>query len=95
MNELANKMGLKPRTITEHVDAPERDGLIQRIAYPDDRRATLLQLTEEAHSQVRRIKEDQEQISEKLLMNFTPKQRSELIELLTLFFNGKDIDFVC
>lgn len=37
MNELANKK--------KH---PERDGLIQRIADPDDRRATLLQLTEDA-----------------------------------------------
>lgn len=95
MNALAHMMGLKPRTITEHVDALERDGLIQRIADPDDRRATLLKLTEEAHSQVLQIKADQEQISEKLLTNLSPQQRSELIQLLTLFFDGKDIDFIC
>lgn len=95
MNELAIKLGLKARTITEHVDALERDGLIRRIADPNDRRATLLQLTEEAQSHVHRIKADQEQISEKLLQSFSAKQRTDLIELLTLFFDGKEIDFVC
>lgn len=95
MNELAIKLGVKARTITEQVDALERDGLIRRIADPHDRRATLLQLTEEAQAHVHRIKADQEQISESLLQNFSDKQRTDLSELLTLFFDGKEIDFVC
>ncbi|MEC0111185.1 MarR family transcriptional regulator [Paenibacillus taichungensis] len=90
MNELAIKLGLKARTITEHVDSLERDGFIKRTADPNDRRATLLRLTEEALSHVHRFKLVQEQISEKLLQKFSAKQRIELIELLALFLVGKE-----
>lgn len=95
MNELAGKLGVKARTVTEQVDALERDGLIRRIADPNDRRATLLQLTDEARCQVHRIKAHQAQISESLLRGFTAKQRSELSELLSALLNGKETDFSC
>lgn len=95
MNELAIKLGLKARTITEHVDSLESDGLITRIPDPKDRRATLLQLTEEALAHVSRVRYIQEQISERLLQSFSAVQSKDLYELLTLFFDGKEIDFVC
>ena len=95
MNELAGKLGVKARTITEQVDALERDGLIRRIADPNDRRATLLQLTEEARCHVHRFKAHQSQISESLLQGFTAKQRADLSELLSAFFDGKESDFSC
>jgi Transcriptional regulators len=90
MNELAIKLGVKARTITEHVDSLERDGLIKRLPDPNDRRATLLQLTDEALIHVHRIQADQEQISEKLLRNFSVAQRVQLVELLTKFFNANE-----
>ncbi|MDG0809558.1 MarR family winged helix-turn-helix transcriptional regulator [Cohnella rhizosphaerae] len=95
MNELAGKLGVKARTVTEQVDALERDGLIRRIADPYDRRATLLELTDEARCQVHRIKARQAQISESLLRGFTAQQRSELSALLTIFFEGKETDVSC
>lgn len=95
MNELAVKLGVRPRTVTEQVDALERDGLLKRIADPHDRRATLLQLTEEARCQVHRIRAYQAQISESLLEGFTSQQRADLKELLSIFFDGKEIDFTC
>ncbi len=90
MNELAIKLGLKARTITEQVDSLERDGFIKRTADPNDRRATLLMLTEEALRHMHHLKVVQEQISEKLLREFSAKQRIELVELLSKFINGKE-----
>ena len=46
MSELANEAGLTRRNLTTMADALEHEGLIRRVAHPDDRRATLLQLTD-------------------------------------------------
>ena len=95
MNELAIKLGVKARTVTEHVDTLEREGLITRIPAPDDRRATLLELTEKALPHVEYVRAAQEQISECLLQNLSMEQKVQLYELLTQFFDNTDFNFVC
>src|SRR2546428_642873 len=45
MNELAAHVDLNARTITTAVDAMEREGLLARRPEPNDRRATLVELT--------------------------------------------------
>ena len=42
---LANALGQAPRSITQSVEALERDGLVERTASPDDRRSKLVALT--------------------------------------------------
>jgi len=42
---LANALGQAPRSITQSVEALERDGLVVRTPSPDDRRAKLVALT--------------------------------------------------
>lgn len=46
MSELADQAGLTRRNLTTLADGLEHDGLIRRVAHPDDRRATLLELTD-------------------------------------------------
>lgn len=46
MNALSSCLGVTPRNITKLADALEAEGLVARAAHPDDRRATLLHLTE-------------------------------------------------
>lgn len=46
MRDLGELLGIAARTTTSVVDGLERDGLVQRIRHPDDRRAFLLALTE-------------------------------------------------
>ncbi|GIO31028.1 MULTISPECIES: MarR family winged helix-turn-helix transcriptional regulator [Paenibacillus] len=94
MNELASKLGVKPRTVTELVDALERDGVLQRTPDPDDRRATLLHLTEDALNQITRVRMVQMQISDEILQNFTAEERTRLHALLSKFFEGMEFDFV-
>ncbi len=48
MSELAKKLGINARTVTQFVDALERENYIVRIPDQSDRRATLLQLTGDA-----------------------------------------------
>ncbi|WP_018885851.1 MarR family winged helix-turn-helix transcriptional regulator [Paenibacillus massiliensis] len=94
MTELASKLGVKPRTVTELVDALEREGLIFRMPDPKDRRAVILQLTNEAFDQVNRVRIVQKEISENLLQNFSEEQRTKLIELLSIFFEGKEFESI-
>jgi DNA-binding MarR family transcriptional regulator len=45
MHTLSEAVGVKPRTITDFVDALEDDGWVERNPDPDDRRATRVALT--------------------------------------------------
>ncbi|MBA2932617.1 MarR family transcriptional regulator [Sphingomonas sp. CGMCC 1.13654] len=43
--DLASSFGYAPRTVTEAIDALERDGLVRRDPDPEDRRAKRISLT--------------------------------------------------
>lgn len=47
MRDLSEMTGVAPRTATSIVDSLERDGLVERVRHPRDRRAFLLRLTDE------------------------------------------------
>ncbi|MFF3467115.1 MarR family winged helix-turn-helix transcriptional regulator [Streptomyces sp. NPDC002619] len=47
MRDLSEMTGVAARTTTTIVDSLERDGLVERVRHPHDRRAFLLRLTEE------------------------------------------------
>ena len=49
LSALAHAFGLDPSTITRQVQALETSGLLQRNRDPQDRRASLLELTETGH----------------------------------------------
>jgi DNA-binding MarR family transcriptional regulator len=46
MRDLSEMTGVAPRTATSIVDSLERDGLVERVRHPHDRRAFLLRLTD-------------------------------------------------
>lgn len=47
MTELAGCLAVTPRNVTVLVDGLEREGLVRRRPHPDDRRATIVELTDE------------------------------------------------
>ncbi|WP_460319802.1 MarR family winged helix-turn-helix transcriptional regulator [Paenibacillus sp. YSY-4.3] len=95
MSELAVKLDIQARTVTDFVDALEKDGLLLRIPDPTDRRATLIQLTELAHAHLQEALAQQAIIAEQLIQNLTPGQRKELLEMLLLLINDKDLSSAC
>lgn len=52
MVELKREIGVTATNITALVDALERDGLVTRKPHPEDRRATLLEITSTATSEM-------------------------------------------
>ena len=91
MNELATKLGVKARTVTDFVDALEQDKLITRIPDPTDRRATLIQLTELAQSNIKQELSFRDKIADNMLENLSPEQRKQFYELLLVLFQNPDV----
>jgi DNA-binding MarR family transcriptional regulator len=48
MSDLADALGVTPRNITALVDGLEDEGMVRRVAHPTDRRATMIELTDQA-----------------------------------------------
>ncbi|MCZ8510895.1 MarR family transcriptional regulator [Paenibacillus filicis] len=95
MNELAAKLGIQARTVTDLVDALEKDNLLIRSPDPTDRRATRLQLTELAQAHLSEALSKQTEIAEKLVQGLTQEQRSQFLELLLHLFNEKELPSAC
>ena len=45
MRDLGDELGVTARNVTGLVDALQREGLVERLPHPEDRRATLVRLT--------------------------------------------------
>jgi len=82
MNELARILGIKARSVTDFVDALEQEKLLVRQPDPNDRRATLLQLTELAKAHLDEARSLQNEIADRLLENVPVDQRGVLLDLL-------------
>ncbi|WP_436237013.1 MarR family transcriptional regulator [Paenibacillus sp. LjRoot153] len=82
MSDLATKLGIKARTVTQFVDALVQESLIHRTTDPDDRRATFLQLTDEAPPLIAKARAAMSQASEQVLQSLSAEGRSQLQSLL-------------
>ena len=56
MRVLSEVLRVAPRTITDIVDGLEKRGLAERSAHPHDRRVTLIHITAEGKTQLRRAR---------------------------------------
>lgn len=84
MRDLSEMLGVAARTATSVVDGLERDGLVERVRHPVDRRAFLLNLTPLG----RRRHLEAEAVDSAALATATgglaPEDRARLRELLAL-----------
>jgi DNA-binding MarR family transcriptional regulator len=54
MRVMGERLQLHPTSVTNIVDRLQADGLVRRIPHPTDRRATLVEITEEGSAQTER-----------------------------------------
>lgn len=64
---LASAFGLDPSTITRQVRALEQDGLVRRATDPADRRAYLLELTDEGRTTLELVRGERRRVLRSLL----------------------------
>jgi DNA-binding MarR family transcriptional regulator len=84
MTELADQLGIVPRSATTVVDALEGAGLVRREIDPHNRRAIRLHLTESGRAVRDDMREARRRAAEDLFAPLTADDRKALAELLSL-----------
>ncbi|MYT32179.1 MULTISPECIES: MarR family transcriptional regulator [unclassified Streptomyces] len=82
MTELAERLGVVPRAVTPLIDALEAAGLVRRLADPDNRRSTLVELTDQGSDMRRSLHAERVRVVEDVFAPLTPRQRATLLDLL-------------
>lgn len=85
LGSLATTFALDPSTITRQVQALERAGLVVRRTDDEDRRAWLLDLTEEGRTVLEHTRAYRRGRLEQVLDDWSRADREELARLLTKF----------
>jgi DNA-binding MarR family transcriptional regulator len=83
VSTLAGKLGIASRSVTDAVDALERDGLAQRRPDPDDRRAVLVHLTDKGRKLLEESDAPRREAMQRSFAALTPAERAELSRLLS------------
>jgi DNA-binding MarR family transcriptional regulator len=84
MTELADQLGIVPRSVTTVVDALEQAGLVRREIDPHNRRAIRLHLTDRGLAVRDDMREARRRAAEDLFAPMTAGDRQALGELLGL-----------
>ena len=82
LSALSDHLHIAPRSTTEVVDALESRGLVQRRPDPDDRRATLVALTEHGTSVLEAIRAARGTEAERIFDRLSPMDRAHLARIL-------------
>ncbi|PKW27721.1 MarR family winged helix-turn-helix transcriptional regulator [Phycicoccus duodecadis] len=82
LGELAQHLRVAPRSVTDVVDALESRGLARRSPDPDDRRAQVVELTDDARALVGRIDEARRAGAEAYFARLPAGERETLRRIL-------------
>jgi DNA-binding MarR family transcriptional regulator len=83
LSELSDHLQIAPRTATEFVDALQARDLVRRRADPGDRRATLVEVTEQGASILAEIRAARGTEAGRIFGRLSPADRAELARLLS------------
>ena len=92
LRELAELLGVVPRTVTDVVDVLERDGLIRRVPDPADRRSVHAQLTGAGLERLNAITLDAIEQQAAVFAGFSANQIAELRHLCLLLVKQLNSD---
>ncbi len=82
LSELSDHLHIAPRSTTEVVDALESRGLVRRRADPGDRRATLVEVTEQGAGLLEAIRAARGTEAGRVFGRLSPADRADLARIL-------------
>jgi DNA-binding MarR family transcriptional regulator len=85
---IARHLGIAARSATEVVDALEERGLVRRETDPDDRRATLVVVTDAGRELAVAVRKARSQEADRAFAGLDDADRAELERLLRLLLAG-------
>jgi DNA-binding MarR family transcriptional regulator len=90
ISSLADRLHIAPRSVTEAVDALERDGLVRREPDPTDRRAVLVGLTDPGRTLIEGTLAARREVSQGLFAVLSDADRAELARILDVVWTAAD-----
>lgn len=84
MSGISDELGVTRRNITALVDALEEEGFVRRLPHPTDRRATVIELTEEGGRRMETLYDEHRKAVAELFAGLSDEERGELVRLLGL-----------
>jgi DNA-binding MarR family transcriptional regulator len=88
--DLASRLRIAPRSVTEVVDGLVDAGLLERTPDPQDRRSVSLDLTDDGRAQVAAIQASREVVAGTLFDTLSARDREQLRRLLTTLVDNRD-----
>ena len=82
MSVIAGRLAVVPRTVTDLVDGAELAGFVARLADPEDRRSTLVELTPVGRRLLDQVDSARRESAARVFGTLTEGQRGELLALL-------------
>ena len=88
MSGLSDELGVTRRNVTALVDGLEAEGLVRRLPHPTDRRATIIELTDEGARTMDTLYDGHRGAVAELFDDLSEDDRRELVRLLGLLRGG-------
>ena len=88
MGILADELGLSPRNMTALVDGLEGEGLVRRVPHATDRRATVIEATQEGMAAAEVLLEPHFGAMSCLFTDLSDEQRAQLSEIMATLRAG-------
>lgn len=80
--DIAEKLGFNAPTITEHIDRLESEHYLERCANPNDKRSTLVKLTEKGRARAYEVADERQERAAKFCAALSEEEKDTLIGLL-------------
>ena len=90
--QIAAQIGIRPQSLSELLTKMEADGLILRKQSPEDKRQTLVSLTDLGKSRVETFRENHRRHAEEFLEPLTDEEKKALAEILRKLIDAKKED---
>ena len=90
--ELARRRMMTSGGMTAALDRLERRGLVERVPNPDDRRGSLVRLTEDGRAAIEAAVDRQAEVERRLVEPLTAKEAAQLVVLLRKLLLATDPD---
>lgn len=91
---VADKVGINQSSASELINKLEATGYIERTIDPDDKRATLLFLTEKGKARAAEVEDERNEIFREIFSVLTEEEKETLSELLDKLLAAQDQDHV-
>ena len=86
--DIADAIGINASSLSEQIDALETDRYIERKANPEDKRSTLIVLTEKGRARAYEVQDERQKMAADFCKKLTEAEKDTLIELLDKLLEG-------